>query len=112
MILKIFLILVKDGKVGINGQQLVGILKNSETFKKLFQTDQLAMQSLNYMNAYMDSYLSTDVKDMKNDVLKEMEGIKNTRQKSKNINYLILLLSMLFKSIIIGKHLIYFIYLN
>jgi len=51
------------------------------------------------MNAYMDSYLNTDVKDMKNEVLNEMQDIKNTRQKSKNINYLIILLSMLFNSI-------------
>lgn len=51
------------------------------------------------MNAYMDTYLSTDVKDMKNEVLTEMQDIKNTRQKSNNLNYLIILLSMLFNSI-------------
>lgn len=51
------------------------------------------------MNAYMDSYLSTDVKDIKNEVLTEMQDIKNTRQKGKTINYLIILLSMLFNPI-------------
>lgn len=51
------------------------------------------------MNAYMDSYLSTDVKDMKNEILTEMQDIKNTLQKGKTINYLIILLSMLFNSI-------------
>ena len=35
----------------------------------------------------MDSYLNTDVKNLKDEVLSEMQEIKNTRQKSKNINY-------------------------
>ncbi|XP_001943513.2 uncharacterized protein LOC100166739 [Acyrthosiphon pisum] len=77
---------IKDGKIGINGQRLVDILENSETFKKLFQTDQLTIKSLNYMNAYMDSYLSTDVKDIKNEVLNEMRDIKNIRQKNQDIS--------------------------
>jgi len=96
---KIFLILVKDGKIGINGQRIVDMLENSVTFKKLFQTDQLTTESLNYINAYMDSYLNADVKDMKNEVFTEMQNIKNTRQEGKAINYIIISLSMLFNPI-------------
>lgn len=37
------------------------------------------------MNAYMNSYLNTDLKNIKDEVLTEMQNIKNTDAKSKDI---------------------------
>lgn len=56
---------------------------NSDTLKQLFQSDELTNDGLNFMNAYMDSYLNQDIKNAKIELLAEMKAARSYRQNGK-----------------------------
>lgn len=58
-------------------------LKNSDTLKQLFQSDELANYGLNFMNAYMDSYLSQDIKNAKQEFITEMRATRRLQKNGK-----------------------------
>lgn len=70
---------------GIDGKHLMAILQQSDALKNLFLTDDRTNDGLNFLNAYLDSYLSPELKNMKSEVLAEIKNRENSRLNGKNI---------------------------
>lgn len=56
--------------------------------KELFKTESLTNQGLNFMNAYVDSALGPEIKNLKNEAVAELQNLKSIRQNGKRTKFI------------------------